>query len=88
MFAIVRALGVRIKDADRDLHLFVDYADRFGKIRIIRDDDKLIAVLAESVYKHVRRDVDIRAFLFNLYHLRGIGSAGRWRNKAHPGLAL
>ena len=63
------ALRMRVEDADRNAKLFVDDANGFGEIGIIRDHHKLIAVLSESINEHVRRDIHVRAFLLDLHHL-------------------
>ena len=78
MLAVCGALRVRVENTDGNSELLIDDPNRFGEIGVVGDDDELIAVFAKGVDEHVRRDVDVGAFLFHLDHFYGVGTAGRW----------
>jgi hypothetical protein len=88
MLAISRALRMRVKDADRDVQLLVDDSHGLCEIRVVRDDDELVAIVAKGVDKHVCCDVDVGAFLFHLHDLNRSGTANWWIGKSHARFAL
>ena len=62
-----RAAGVFVARGRKDAHFFTQIANRnlyrAQQIRVIRHHDGAFIVILESVQQHLRRQVDIIAFL-------------------------
>lgn len=88
VLTVSRALRMRIEDADRESELFVDDAYRFRKIRIVRHNDELIAVVAKRIDQHVGGDVDVGALLLDFHDLCRVRTTRRRIGESHARLAL
>ena len=77
-----------IENADRDIQFFVDNPHGLREIGIVCHDDQLVTIVAESIDKHVRGNIDVGSFFFHLHDLNGSRPAHRRIGERHPWLAL
>ena len=61
-----RTGAVRPNYADDLAEVVFDHSERFAKVRVLRDNERRVMAVSESIVQQMRGKADIGAFLFGI----------------------